>query len=291
MNFSDDRNSILFNSKSGILLITSDREKEKYLSEGFQHIQDLASDEKISYKIFFCKFHKRYEFVFYEYIDRKSPREELILKIIEMIEDCRFLGLDPNDSPVGLKLLTDGLSCSYIQLNPTIQKRILTFIKKLIELNEKTIIYFFLNSNNIYTDVFDFVSKNNIETIKNLTNDDLKFLKDEIKTILYLNVVGLRKEIDKIKNKKLVRIHHILLYLLNIKRALEETNDNDVLETLKQVEELIRDNYDLLIKYFRVFAKEYFYEKSREMFLKDMFNTLYNLTGDGRFLKPLIYGG
>jgi hypothetical protein len=281
--------AILFNPQTGELVISSDdSEEQKYLSDGFEHIQDLISDEKISYKIFFCKFHKRYELVYYEYICGKSQREELILKIIKMIKDCRFLGLDPNDSPVGLKLITNDLSYSYIRLNPTIQKRILAFIKKLIELNEKTIIYFFLNSIKIYTDVFEFVSKNDIETIENLTNDDLKFLKDELKMILDLNIIELKKEIDKLKEKKLVRIHHILLYLLNIKRALEETNDSDILEALKEVEKLLRDNCDLLIKYFRVFAEEYFYEKSREMFLKDMFNTLYHLTGDGRFLKPLI---
>jgi signal-transduction protein with cAMP-binding, CBS, and nucleotidyltransferase domain len=106
--------------------------------------------------------------------------------------------------------------------------------------------------------------------------------------ILYLNIIVLKKEIDKLKEKKLVRIHHILLYLLKIKRALEETNDSDILEALKEVEKLLRDNYDLLIEYFRVFAEEYFYEKSREMFLKDMFITLYHLSGDGRFLKPFF---
>jgi hypothetical protein len=289
MIFNNNLKTILFNPKTGELLISSDNsEKEKYLSYGFKHIKDLTSDEKISYKIFFCKFHNRYELVFYEYIDKKSPREELILKIIEMIEDCRYLGLDPNDSPIGLELLTDYFSYYYIQLSPTIQKRVLAFIKKLIDLNEKTIIYFFFNSTKIYKDVFDFVSKNNIETIKNLTNDDLKFFRDELKMILDLNIMELKEEIDKIKNKKVVRIHHILLYILNIKRTLEETNDSDILEALKQVEELIRDNYDLLIKYFRVYAEEYFYEKSREMFIKDIFNTLYHLTGDGRFLRPLI---
>lgn len=40
-----------------------------------------------------------------------------------MIEDCRYLGLDPNDSPIGLKLLLDDLTYSYIQLNQTIQKK------------------------------------------------------------------------------------------------------------------------------------------------------------------------
>ena len=289
MVFNSSVRAILFNPKTGELVISSDNsEKEKYLTDGFKHIQDLISYEKISYKIFFCKFHNRYELAFYEYIDRKLPRGELILKIIEMIEDCRFLGLDPNDSPVGLKLLTSDLSYPYIRLNPTIQKRVLEFIKKLIELNEKTIIYFFLNSFKIYTNVFDFVSKNDIKTIRNLTKNNLKFLRNELKMILYLNIIVLKKEIDKLKEKKLVRIHHILLYLLKIKRALEETNDSDILEALKEVEKLLRDNYDLLIEYFRVFAEEYFYEKSREMFLKDMFITLYHLSGDGRFLKPLF---
>jgi hypothetical protein len=282
------RKSILFNSKTGILVIASDREKEKYLSEGFQHIQYIDLDGKVSYEIFFCEFHKRYEFVFYEYIYRKPAQEELILKIIGMIGDCRYLGLDPNDSPIGLRLILDDLTYSYIQLNQTTQKKVLAFIKRLIELKEKTIIYFFLNSSKIYTDVLHFLNKNNIETIKSLTSDDLRFLKDEIRMILYLNVVGLRKEIDKIKRRKLVRIHHILLYFLNIKRTLEETNDNDVLQSLKQLEELIRDNCNLLIKYFRFYAKGYFFEDVRKLFLKDMFITLYRLSGDARFLRPLI---
>jgi len=258
---------VMMNDKGKLKVVdATDEEKakkeiEKLKEKGFVVVDTRYDYEKYKYKVFFCKYHKRYEVAY----DTDIFMQDLSLKIVDIVKDCRFLKYDFNDS-VSVKFEFYSFGYHTYDYIEKIEKKILKIVKMLYKTN-KTILYFFLNYSQFTDDVIDYFRRKNLDKIREEEIKKLfdKFLQDYID--LYSNPFDLG----------------IIIYLLNKIHELNETklleNDEIVKKHYEKAKEIVLRNLDAFFDYI---------SKSRYVDKKKYVLMVYNIFGDAKILKYLL---
>jgi hypothetical protein len=268
---------ILFNNKTGeIRAIKYPNRKESkdiinnLLNSGFKIVSKLNSIKTLNYSVFFCETHNRYEVLYYDYPKAfgTSYQRNVILKAIDILNDCKYIMKEEDDEFINIGSLTTTITSAS-------EFRFLSLIKQLKEFKEDAVLYGFINFLTAQYLAFSY-ARNRMKVNPKLSKREIEKIKNEVKNGVLEEV---ERKLEKIKtyyNPQLNFIAYEELYFLILKLyglKLMDTN-NYFGEAINLIKNFFEEQEDLI----KSFLDVPFYRHK-------LIRIIYKLTDDPRYLK------
>jgi hypothetical protein len=268
---------ILFNNKTGeIKAIKYQNRKESkdiinnLLNNGFKIVSKLTSIKTLNYSVFFCETHNRYEVLYYDYPKAfgTSYQRNVILKAIDILNDCKYIMKEDDDEFINIGRLTTTITSAS-------EFRFLSLIKQLKEFKEDAVLYGFINFLTAQYLAFSY-ARNRMKVNPRFGEREIEIIKNKVKNGI-LEEVGIKlEEIKNYYNSNLNFIAYEELYSLILKLyglKLVDTN-NYFGKVIDLIKKFFEEQEDLI----KSFLDVHFYRHK-------LIRIIYYLTDDPRYLK------